>query len=193
VTIRTFVRMSVVSCITSFFAMGVAGGQEKNPRPTIEENVFHRLKQLGLENSINVFDIGKKGDRIYATSVSADGTDRLWDDVHRNKKVWARNSIFWTDIFHGKNIGSWRTAKNDSLHVTAHYLSDGSRFYEFDIDRWAPKGIHTPINSVRHIIVEVLWNRLSGHTTNQARIEHGLEIIDARAEKIHEKPKGSQR
>jgi hypothetical protein len=148
---------------------------------TIQQNVNHKLRQLGLPTDVvEVFAIGKKGDRLYALPNLVNGKDRLWDDIHDRKKLWRKDCVVWTKLSHGDGE-SWRTPKNASLQVTVHHFQDSRRYYEIDLDNWAPRGVRTPINSVRHIVWEVWRNKL-GFVTSQNRIEHTLNKADIKAD-----------
>lgn len=163
----------------------VAQENECCEKPNIEKNVNHRLKQLGLAGSVKIFSVSIKGDLLYAFPVMANGKDLLWEEIHTNKAIWIKNPSLFTRLFHGKGFESWRSTKKSSLHIIVRNLPDKTRYYEMHIDNWAPKGIKNPINSVRHIFAEVLWNAFTGKSADQGRIERGLTIID---EKNRRKP-----
>lgn len=168
--------MNTHVCLLVFWVMSLNGQTKVLEKPNLQENVLHRLRQLNLEGSVTIFLISEKGDHLYAKPVFEDGTDRLWEDFHKNK-IWIKCSPFWTELFHKRPEG-WRSAKNSSLHVIVYYFPDKTRYYEMHLDNWAPKGIKNPVNSVRHIFAEVLWHKVTGKKVNQRRIARGLIKID---------------
>lgn len=162
-----------------------AEGREDFKKPGIERNVLHRLRQLGLGGAVKIFSVSINGDHVYALPVLIEDKDFLWEEIHTNKSLWIKNPALFTRLFHGKGFESWRSAKKSSLHIIVRYLPDRTRYYEMHIDNWAPKGVKNPINSVRHIFAEVLWNAVTRRSANQKRIERGLLVID---EKNKRKP-----
>lgn len=142
-------------------------------------NIMHKFIQLNLSTEIiTIYEIGRKGDRVFAFANLVEGRDVLYADLH-NRKKWRQDSPFWTHLSHSDGV-SFRTPKNASLQVTMHYTELGERFYELDMDNWAPCGVIHGVNSVRHIFWEVLRNKLTGHVTDQNRIENSLNIADFR-------------
>ena len=173
----TRILMFFIHAFLSLLSIGVASCQVISH---VEENIQHKLGQLKLQNSISVYEVGKKGDKVFANPFLYEGEDILYKNIQEDPTRWRKDHSFWTKRFHSGGV-SFRTPKNASLHVTMYHSNEGKTFYEMHLDNWAPKGIKQPINSVRHLFWEVIRNKIFGTSTDQDRIERTLNIADTKS------------
>jgi hypothetical protein len=153
----------------------------------LEKNIDHRMEQLHLEDTISIFAVEKH--KVYAIPRLTDDQNPLWQSMHNDKTVWIKNPSLFSFISHGEGEG-WRTIGHASLHFTEHPIGKTFGYYEIDMDRWAPRHIKNPINSVRHLVVEVwipkFFKRNEDHF--QTQIEKTLNGFDAKLQKTEEVP-----
>lgn len=162
------------------WAIGVAIAVRADtpPPPSVAENVMTALRVQGLSHSIDVIETYE--DHVVAVPHRrADGTNdtSLLDYIRLSRKEGKREWIHDNTVcswFWGHGTYSYRQRVRPSLHATFFFSPDGKLAkIKLDVDRFPPGS--TKITSARHLIQELIPNKLFGKKTDQTYIAGALQ------------------
>lgn len=134
----------------------------------------------GIEGSLIFVAGSPDGHAAYAEPRSCE-IDPLAESL-KDEKHWRKEIPEIAMMLHKTPEGyRYRSTPSLNVHVHQDVYTNCGRVYEIDLDRWSP-GWDTPVNSIRHIFLEVLPHHMFSTTTSQDGIAKMLKHLSFKSQ-----------